>query len=593
MNSESRNCQSCKKQFTIESEDFDFYEKIKVPPPTWCPQCRMIRRMSWRNTWHLFKKQDLKTGEQIFSAFPPESPVSVYEKDFWYSDGWDPLEYGRDIDWKRPFMEQIYELMQAIPFPAHSVQSVVNSEYCTNASYIKNCYFARAVAKTEDSAYLIWDGGSKNCMDSHMTDACEFGYGNVNASRCYKTFFSVNCEDCQDVLFSKDCVGCSNCVGCVGLRSKSYCIFNVPYTKEEYAVKVKELNLGSWKAFQNLREQAEEQWLTFPVKFMHGLQNVNVSGDYIYNSKNAKHCWRVKGIEDSKFCLNLLSGPVKDCYDYSNWGAGSELIYEGLVCGDQTYNVRFSWNCFGGCKNVQYSIFCPASMDVFGCVSLRKKQYCILNKQYSKEEYESLVPKIMKHMTDVPYCDRMGRIYKYGEFFPSELSPFSYNITEAHEISPKTREQVKAEGLMWREEEKRNYTATIKAEQLPDRVEEASEEILKEVIGCAHGGECEEECTLAFRIVPQELAFLKRFNLPLPRMCPNCRHYGRLEKRNLPQFFRRQCQCAGAQSETKVYANSVRHSHGDSHCPVQFETSYAPERPEIVYCEACYQAEVV
>ena len=113
------------------------------------------------------------------------------------------------------------------------MQSVVNSEYCMNASYIKNCYFTRGAAHAEDCAYVIWDEASKQCMDSHMTDHCELGYGNVNTIRCYKAISSVNCEDCQDVIFSKDCVSCSNCFGCVGLRGKSYHIFNAPYSKEE------------------------------------------------------------------------------------------------------------------------------------------------------------------------------------------------------------------------------------------------------------------------------------------------------------------------------------------------------------------------
>ena len=53
---ENRICQNCKKDFTIEPEDFNFYEKIKVPPPTWCPECRMIRRMNYRNERSLYKQ---------------------------------------------------------------------------------------------------------------------------------------------------------------------------------------------------------------------------------------------------------------------------------------------------------------------------------------------------------------------------------------------------------------------------------------------------------------------------------------------------------------------------------------------------------
>ena len=42
--------------------------------------------------------------------------------------------------------------------------------------------------------------------------------------------------------------------------------------------------------------------------------------------------------------------------------------------------------------NVAYSQFCYNSKDLFGCVGF-VTQYCILNKQYSKEEYEALVPR--------------------------------------------------------------------------------------------------------------------------------------------------------------------------------------------------------
>jgi hypothetical protein len=49
MKEEMRQCQNCKNQFTIEPEDFAFYEKIKVPPPTFCPSCRFQWRLSFMN----------------------------------------------------------------------------------------------------------------------------------------------------------------------------------------------------------------------------------------------------------------------------------------------------------------------------------------------------------------------------------------------------------------------------------------------------------------------------------------------------------------------------------------------------------------
>ena len=62
---------------------------------------------------------------------------------------------------------------------------------------------------------------------------------------------------------------------------------------------------------------------------------------------------------------------------------------------------------------------------------MRNNSYCILNKQYTKEEYEALVSKIIEQMNTMPYVDKNGVTYKYGEFFPIELSPFGYNETVA------------------------------------------------------------------------------------------------------------------------------------------------------------------
>ena len=73
-NSETRVCKNCKKEFVIEPDDFDFYKKIDVPPPTWCPECRMIRRMVWRNGRNLYKHKCDAPGHSkfIISIYPPE-----------------------------------------------------------------------------------------------------------------------------------------------------------------------------------------------------------------------------------------------------------------------------------------------------------------------------------------------------------------------------------------------------------------------------------------------------------------------------------------------------------------------------------------
>src|SRR3989338_7109764 len=119
--------------------------------------------------------------------------------------------------------------------------------------------------------------------------------------------------------------------------------------------------------------------------------------------------------------------------------------------------------------------------------------------------------------------------------------------------------------------------------------------MLNEVIRCEHDQKCNEQCTQAFRIISSELEFYRQMNLPLPRLCPNCRHFQRIKQRNPLRLWHRKCKCAGEASENKVYQNTADHIHHSKteHCQNEFETTYAPERPEIVYCEACYLREVV
>ena len=57
MSSEKKICQNCRGEFTLEPDDFSFYEKIKVPPPTFCFDCRLQRKLAFVNERTLFKRK--------------------------------------------------------------------------------------------------------------------------------------------------------------------------------------------------------------------------------------------------------------------------------------------------------------------------------------------------------------------------------------------------------------------------------------------------------------------------------------------------------------------------------------------------------
>ena len=116
---------------------------------------------------------------------------------------------------------------------------------------------------------------------------------------------------------------------------------------------------------------------------------------------------------------------------------------------------------------------------------------------------------------------------------------------------------------------------------------------MNEVIECEHTGVCNEQCTTAFRILPNELQFYKQMNLALPHLCPSRRYGQRVKKKNPPKLWHRKCMCDGVESKGGVYKNTIKHTHGDEPCQNEFETAISDERKEIVYCEKCYQAEFV
>lgn len=98
---ETKKCQNCKKDFNIEPEDFSFYKKIKVPPPTFCPICRAERRFCFRNERKLLKVKDAFSGEIIFSLYPKDTGRKIITQEEWHGDSWDAGDNGRDYDFSK------------------------------------------------------------------------------------------------------------------------------------------------------------------------------------------------------------------------------------------------------------------------------------------------------------------------------------------------------------------------------------------------------------------------------------------------------------------------------------------------------------
>lgn len=499
--------------------------------------------------------------------FHKDHPVTVFCSKCWWADDWDGTEYGIDYDPSRPFFEQLYELSRKTPWVATDTigSTMVNSEYSNGATWLRNCYltfWADYCENTAHSSILFKLKDSSDCLRMNESELC---YESIGQNKAYRVFFSEECDACNDVWFSRNCYNCINCVGCVNIRGASYQIFNVQYTKEEYALRIKELGLDSWRALQTLGEKAHKFWLTKPYREYSGNSlNVNVTGEYVYESKNSADMYIASGAEDCRYCQMLSVVPTRDSYDYTGWGDTAELMYEAMGGGGKVGRVKFSAYCFPDSLSLEYCIWVSSAKNCFGCINLKRKHYCILNKEYSKEEYEKLREQIIADMKANPWTDPQGRIWTYGEYMPLHISVFGYNESTVSRFIPKTREQALAEGFSWYDGEPARYSATIQSQEIPDTISSTPETIVNEIIGCS-------ECGGGYKIGQLEFALLQKLQIPVPHVCPTCRMNTRLSRLNPPKLWKREC----------------------AKCNAGITTALSPERQETVYCVSCYQQEFV
>ncbi|MDH4358662.1 MAG: hypothetical protein OEV37_01775 [Candidatus Berkelbacteria bacterium] len=572
--SQNKTCKQCNEQFIVEDEDLEFYKKIfptfagktyHIPPPTLCPDCRMIRRLLWRNERALYKRKCERTGKEIVSIYSPDKKhFKVWNQDEWYKDNWDPLDFGRTYNSSESFFKQFYELQQNVPRPAMSFFNCEDCYYCNFVWNAKKCYLCWATMDLENCMYSTRSFESVGCVDCIDTRNSQHCYSCLDCENCYKARYSERCKDCSEISFCFDCRGCKNIYLCTNLRNKQYYIRNKQYSREEY-FRVLEKNAGSIsRGKQDTAELKEmEEKSIHPENY--NLKCEDCSGDYLTECKNCSECFLVAKSESSKY---ILSGNqnINHSYDiYQN--VDSEFSYEGIG-GSGYKNIFCAWMMRG--NDNYYCNFCESCSNCFGCFGLKQKQHCILNKQYSKEEYEKIVSEII---------EKMSKDKEWGEYFPSWSAPFCYNETMANTWFPKSRDEAVKLDAKWQDNDYiPNYSGDYYSPK--DKIEEyignkeEQEKMVEGVLKCEVSGK-------PFKIMPQELNFYIENKIAIPTKHYEVRYLERFNLRNPRKLYRRQCMC-----------EEPGHNH-EGRCKIEFEATYAPDRPEKIYCENCYQKTVI
>jgi len=547
-------CQNCKQDFTIEPDDFAFYEKMKVLPPNICPLCRFRSRSLWRNEMTLYNRTCAATKVPIICIYNPKRPYTVFSYDYYISDKWDPYKFGIDYDKSQPFFDQLKELLEKVPKSAVYLSPGdgpnIESPYANYAGGLKNCYLVFNSGPGEEMMYsrgLRYCNQSVDCYFGTQLEEC---YECVNVQQSSRVFWGKNSSGCLGCIFVEDCRGCNNCFGCVGLRNQNYYFFNEPFSKEEYQKKIASI-MSSYKEVEGAKKKFELHRLKFPTRQTNNLKTVNSTGDYLFECNNVHDSMEVVKSENSRFIFSAKE--VKDSIGIIGYGFKSDLLLECVGVGYSSKVIGSVATALS--HDVWYSFFLTNCKNCIGCDSLKNAEFCILNKQYSREEFEQLKEHIRKELIEKGL---------HGLAMPQYIAPFAYNEAIGQDNFPLSREQALKLGLPWEDEIQETHgQETIKISELPDNIRDVKDSITKETLACEVTGR-------NFRITPQELAFYRKMNLPLPRRSFFTRHSDRLTRRGPYQLFNRKC----------------------AKCGKEIKTPYAPDGAEIVYCEQCYNSEV-
>jgi len=395
------------------------------------------------------------------------------------------------------FFDHIKNIYSTLPMPyTMSYGSSENSQYSEWTYMAKNVYLSTFVVYDCENVLYSYSVKSscKNIFNSIMVWwSSENIYSSVGIIGSFSIFYSNHIEWSNNIWFSKNLIWCTECLFCENLENKSYCIKNISYEKNEYLKKKEDIIKDKQK---------------FPLY----QQNIETKNMHISYSENIWNWYCIHELKDWNNCLfvwwrNIPSQNIFDSIGVSN---GDYIIW--CTWSWSGMNIYCSINSWIWNK-IFYCDMCINCSYCLGCIGLKNKSFCILNKQYTKEERFEKANEIFT---------QMEKDWQLWKFFPASMNPFYFNDTVAYLIDDSfTREEVIAEWYLRRDEEIKvdipDGSQVVKNTELNQYQgfdsawnRTIDPEILEKVIV--------DEKWNAYRIIKMEYDFLMRYWLPLPKL---------------------------------------------------------------------------
>ncbi|MFH0818980.1 MAG: hypothetical protein V1898_03230 [Patescibacteria group bacterium] len=525
-------CKICQQVFNKDERD--------LLPCNYCPNCRVRNLLSYRNERSLHKRKCDLCHEDLISTYRPDAPFKVYCNHCWWSDKWsEPGSFkkrdqgGDGLDYATDYDKNkdfISQFKQLFFKIPHLGMNVTNSV---------NCDFTNYSDKNKDCFLLINALADENVYYSErmfFSKDCVDCNGLTNCQLC---FWCTSCRDCYYTRWSEFCEGCTDLDFCYDCKGCQNCFGSFGLRNKQYVYFNEQLTEKEYKQktegehtysrLHDLKIRVYSHWLKYPHRFANIKISENTTGDNVTRAKNCEYIFDADEMENCRHCyVGIRAKDSQYCVPADE----AERCFNNMSTW-KSYNVNCSLGCWYS-SDILYSYNCMSCSNCLGCASLNKKKFCILNKQYSEYEYRKLEKIII---------EKLKQQNVYGDFFPVEFCMFPYNDSIAYEYYPLKKEEAISLGYKWAELEEKIINLKLPV--------------------------C-NSCGQNYRIIKQEKDLYKRMNLPEPQACPKCRYQNRSKRRNARKLYNREC----------------------AKCKKSIASSYEPDRPEIIYCNECYQEEI-
>lgn len=552
-------CKWTGEEFPIFEKEGDILKNISPNFPIkhshLSPESRLRTLLMWRNERKLYRRKSDLNWKNILSIFPSDCIFPVYQFQEYGTDAWNPFDYAQEIQEKESLRSQISNFFSETPKRWLNIAAwatMENCDYCNYGFASKDCYMCQIPLMSEQCYYSHSPFQSKYNFDCYLNEKCEHSYESSYCIESYKIFYSDFVESSHDCYFCSDIQGSKNCIWCIWISWKQYHIFNKIVSQEIYEKKLKEI-FDSYESVELFKKEFEVFRKKFPKKHIKNLWSENSYGNIIRYCKDATFCFGSIGVDTALYStiIWLESHHLLSCQSGGSW---SSYVYQ-TVWFSASNNSAF--NCFGSGNNCFYNYDCRDCEYCMFSVWLMNQKYCIFNKQYTEEEYKKVSWKLLQ---------RLEEEWIWWEFFPSEICVFPYNDSPANNHYPvekivyldtnkkvlKTEtwserwkgtvyvleaEKFISEAILdlgwdekidikWRTQEVEHDLPIgvdfIEGKDLAE-IQQVDDSITDTIILC-------EISKRPYRIISQELAFYKKYNIPLPRKHPDTRYEERFKK---------------------------------------------------------------